>query len=64
MIQMKMTMKNSLHRYDINWPRPRHGHKYKKIKRISLWWCLYILTHEVPVLPSIDWFLYEDNPGT
>ena len=23
-------MKNTSHRYDINRPRPRHGHKYSK----------------------------------
>ena len=29
---MKMTvkMKDRSHRYDINRPRPRHGHKYNK----------------------------------
>ena len=25
-------MKNRLHRYDINTPRPRHEHKYTKYK--------------------------------
>ena len=25
-------MKNRSHRYDINRPRPRHGHKYAKFK--------------------------------
>ena len=25
---MKLKMKNRSHRYDINQPRPRHGHKY------------------------------------
>ena len=25
-------MKNWTHRYDINWPRPNHGHKYTKYK--------------------------------
>ena len=25
-------MKNRSHRYDINRPRPRHGHKYSKYK--------------------------------
>ena len=27
-----MTMKNRSHRYDINRPRARHGHKYTKYK--------------------------------
>ena len=30
--KMKMEMKNRSHRYDINRPRSRHGHKYKKCK--------------------------------
>ena len=29
---MKMKMKNRLHRYDLNRPRPRHGHKCTKYK--------------------------------
>ena len=28
-----MKMKNRLHRYDINRPRSRHGHKYSKYKK-------------------------------
>ena len=33
-MSMKMTlkMKNRSHRYDINRPRSRHGHKYTKYK--------------------------------
>ena len=27
-IKMRLKMKNRLHRYKINRPRPRHGHKY------------------------------------
>ena len=30
LIVMQMKMKNRLHRYDLNRPRPRHGHKYTK----------------------------------
>ena len=29
---MRMKMKNKSHRYDINRPRPKHGHKYTKYK--------------------------------
>ena len=30
---MKLKMKNRSHRSDINRPRSRHGHKYKKYKK-------------------------------
>ena len=33
MIKMKMKMKHRSHRYDINKPIPRHGHKYSKCKK-------------------------------
>ena len=29
-MNMMLKMKNGSHRYDINRPRPRHGHKYTK----------------------------------
>ena len=32
MMKMRLKMKNSLHKYEINKPRPRHGHKYTKHK--------------------------------
>ena len=32
-MKLKMTMKNRLHRYDLNRPRSRHGHKYNKYKK-------------------------------
>ena len=39
-------MKNRLHRYDINRPRPRHGHKYTKYKlRRSIIMVLCIKKH-------------------
>ena len=39
-------MGNRLHRYDINGPRPRHGHKYTKRKmRLSIMMVLYIKQH-------------------
>ena len=32
-MKMKMKMKNRSHRYDINRPRSRHGHKCSKYKK-------------------------------
>ena len=29
-MKMRLNMKNRSQRYDINRPRPRHGHKYTK----------------------------------
>ena len=29
---MRLKMKNKSHRYTVNKPRPRHGHKYSKYK--------------------------------
>ena len=40
-MKMKMKMKNISHRYDINRPRSRHGHKYSKYKK-----CLSIMMHK------------------
>ena len=34
-MKMKMEMKNRSHGYDINGPKSRHGHKYRK--SISVW---------------------------
>ena len=31
-MKMRLKMKNRSHRYDINRPRPRYGHKYTKYK--------------------------------
>ena len=31
-MKARLKMKNRLHRYDINRPRPRHGDKYTKYK--------------------------------
>ena len=30
---MKIKIKNTSHRYDINRPRPRHGHKGRRYKK-------------------------------
>ena len=36
-MKMRLTMKNRSIRYDINRPRPRHGHKYTKYRiRLSI----------------------------
>ena len=32
-MKMKMKMKNRSHRYDINRPKSRRGHKYSKYKK-------------------------------
>ena len=29
-IKIRLKMKNRSHKYDINRPQPRHGHKYSK----------------------------------
>ena len=36
-------MKNRSHRYDINRPLPRHGHKYSNIKSVSVSQCSDVL---------------------
>ena len=40
-MKMEMKMKNSSHRYDINRPKS----SYSKCKRVSIWYCLYILSN-------------------
>ena len=35
---MKIKIRNRLHRYDINRPKPR----YNKIKSVSIWCCLCV----------------------
>ena len=34
-MKMEMKVKNRSHRYDINRPKFRHGHKYSKYKKVS-----------------------------
>ena len=34
-IKMEMKVKNRSHRYDINRPKFRHGHKHSKYKKVS-----------------------------
>ena len=31
-MQMRLQVKNRIHRYNINWPRPRHGRRYTRYK--------------------------------
>ena len=39
-------MKNRSHRYDINRPRPRHGHKYTKQKMcLGINMFIYVLSN-------------------
>ena len=40
-----MTMKNGLHRYDINRHKARHGNKYTKNKRSRRMICLFVLSN-------------------
>ena len=42
-IKMQMKMKNISHRYDINRPRSRHGHKYNKYKNYLSIMMLYVI---------------------
>ena len=43
---MKIKMKNRSHKYDINKPRSRHGHKYSKYKNcVTMVMLLYIKQH-------------------
>ena len=42
---MKMTMKNRLHRYDINRPKARHGNKYTKNKKCRRMISLFVLSN-------------------
>ena len=56
LMTMKMTlkMKNRLHRYDINRPRPRHGNKYTKYKMcLSIMMAIYIKQHLSNIWSSI-----------
>ena len=46
MMKMKMKMKNRSHRYDINRPKSRRGHKYSKCKKcVSMIMLLCIKEH-------------------
>ena len=41
---MKLEIKNRSQRHDINWLRPRHGHKYTKYKMcLSIKMVIYVL---------------------
>ena len=44
-MKLKMTMKNRLHRNDINRPRSRHEHKYNKYKKCLSMMMLYELSN-------------------
>ena len=55
LIVMKMKiMKNRSYKYDINWPRCRHGHKYSKYKqRLSMMMLICIKQHLSNIWNSI-----------
>ena len=45
-MKMRLKMKNRSHRYDINRPRLRHGHKYTKYKMcLRIMMVIYIEQH-------------------
>ena len=45
-MKTSLKMKNSSHRYDLNRPRPRHGHKYSEYKMfLSIMMVLCIKQH-------------------
>ena len=45
-MKVKMKMKNRSHRYDINRPRSRHGHKYSEYEKcLSMMMPLCIKQH-------------------
>ena len=41
-MKIKVKMKKRSHRYDINRPRSRHGHRYSKYKKVSRYDDAYI----------------------
>ena len=51
---MKIKMKNRSHRYDINRPRSRHGHKYSKYKKcLSMMMLICIKQHLSNIWSSV-----------
>ena len=52
-MKMKMNMKNRLHRYDINRPLSRNGHKYSKYKCLSMIMLVGIRQHLRNIWSSI-----------
>ena len=45
-IKMRLKMKDRSHKYDINRPRPSHGHKYTIYKMcLSIIMAIYIKQH-------------------
>ena len=51
---LKMRQKNRLHRFDINRPRPKHGHIYTKYKMcIGMTMVISIKQHLGNILSSV-----------
>ena len=46
-MKMKMKMKNRSHRYDINRPRSRYGHKCSKYKNYLVMMVLIFITQHL-----------------
>ena len=53
---MRLKVKNKSHRYDINRPRPRHGHKYTKYKK---WLSIMMVIRNKQYLRNIWSLIYE-----
>ena len=53
---MKIKMKNRSHRYDIDRPRSRHGHKYNKNKFFMM---LFIKYHDASYVLSNNYATFE-----
>ena len=52
--EMRLKMKNRLHRYDINRPRLRHGHKYSEYKMcLSIMMLICIKQHLSDISSSV-----------
>ena len=65
-MKVRQKIKNRSHRYNINRPRPRHGHKYTKYKICNMVVCvkqhlsnIWISIHE-KVHYHWDWFKKRD----
>ena len=53
-LEMRLEIKNRSQRYDINWPRPRHGQKYSKYKIcLIIMVVVYIKQHLSKISSSI-----------
>ena len=54
-LKTSLKIRNRSQRYDINWPRPRHGHKYTKHKMCLSMMVTYIKQHLLQHLKLDSW---------